>query len=198
MSRVWLAQVNFAYDRSHGYLTDPYKILSVVDGSGAPTDYRYEVRPESRIRRSVYFGNKVALGPTVLDLSYRFGKDSWQIQSNTAEAKLRLEFAHTAYLEPHVRWYRQTAAEFYHLYLNEGEALPAYMSSDSRLAAFTATTLGLKLGIPYGPHSEINLRIEQYEQKPTERYSTLGNLQGLDLNPGLKATSVQAGWRFEF
>jgi len=198
MSRNWVAQLNYAYDRSQGYLTDPYRILSVVDGSGSVTGYRYESRPDTRVRQSLYWGNKVALGPTVLDLSYRRGKDDWSVNSDTVDAHLRIDVGRDMYLEPHARWYRQSAADFYHLYVNHADPLPTYMSADPRLAAFTATTIGVKFGVKVGHTGELSLRLEEYQQKPTDRSSPLSELQGLDLNPGVKAAIVQIGWRQDF
>ena len=99
MSRNWLAQFNYSYDRSQGYLTDPYRILSVVDGSGSATGYRYESRPGSRARQGLYLGNKIALGPTVLDLSYRRGKDNWGVNSNTVDTQLRIDVGRDMYLK---------------------------------------------------------------------------------------------------
>jgi Protein of unknown function (DUF3570) len=198
MSRNWVAQLNYSYDRSQGYLTDPYRILSVVDGSGSVTGYRYESRPDSRVRQSLYWGNKVALGPTVLDLSYRRGKDDWSVNSDTVDAHLRIDVGSDMYLEPHVRWYRQSAADFYHLYVNQADPLPTYMSADPRLAAFTGTTIGVKFGVKVGHTGELSLRLEEYQQKPTDRSSPLSELQGLDMNPGVKAAIVQIGWRQDF
>lgn len=198
MSRNWLAQLNYSYDRSQGYLTDPYRILSVVDGSGSVTGYRYESRPGSRVRQSLYLSNKVALGPTVLDVSYRRGKDNWGVNSDTVDTHLRFDLGHYVYLEPHLRWYRQSAADFYHLYLNQTDPLPTYMSADPRLAAFTATTIGIKFGIKLSHIGGLSLRLEQYQQRPTDRSSPLTQLQGLDLNPGLKAAIVQIGWQQEY
>ena len=115
--RNWLMEFNYAIDDSQGYLTDPYRIISAVDATGAVTGYQYESRPDNRTRQSVYWVNKVALGPTVLDLSYRRGKDSWNIGSDTVDAKLRIDLGSGMYLEPHARWYHQSAADFYNLYL---------------------------------------------------------------------------------
>jgi hypothetical protein len=198
MTRNWLAELNYSYDRSHGYLTDPYRILSMVDGAGSVVGYRYESRPDSRVRQSLYLSNKVALGPTVLDLSYRRGKDDWGIHSDTIDTHLRLDLGNDMYLEPHIRWYRQNAADFYHLYLTQSEPLPTYLSADPRLAEFTGTTFGLKFGIKMSHTGELSLRLEEYQQKPTDRSSPLPQLQGLDLNPGIKAVIVQIGWRQDF
>jgi hypothetical protein len=72
------------------------------------------------------------------------------------------------------------------------------MSADPRLAAFVATTFGLKLGVTAGRNGELSLRLEQYQQRPSEQSRTLTALQGLDLNPNLTATIVQLSWHLEY
>jgi hypothetical protein len=134
----------------------------------------------------------------VLDLSYRRGKDSWDVGSDTVDARLRIDLGHRVYLEPHARWYHQSAADFYDLYLSETGPAPVFMSADPRLAAFSATTFGAKLGMTAGRNGELSLRLEQYQQRPTEQSSSLTALQGLNLNPNLKATIVQLSWHLEY
>jgi hypothetical protein len=102
------------------------------------------------------------------------------------------------YLEPLVRWYRQGAASFYDLYLNGSGPLPLYGSADPRLAAFVGTTFGLKFGVVAGRYGELALRLEEYEQRPHRQSSDLPQLQGLNLNPDLRATIAQISWRFLF
>jgi hypothetical protein len=198
LARNWLTQLNYTIDHSHGYLTDPYRILSVIDSAGGLTGYQYENRPGSRTRQSLYWLNKAALGPTVLDVSYRRGKDSWSINSDTVDAHLRIALGATMFLEPHARWYRQGAADFYNLYLNEGAPPALYASADPRLAAFVGTTFGLKFGMSLSRYGELSLRLEEYEQRPSVQSSNLPQLQGLNLNPNLRATIAQLGWRFVF
>ena len=198
MRRNWLTELNYTLDRSQGYLTDPYRILSVLDALGNLTGYRYENRPDTRTRQSLYWVNKLALGPTVLDLSYRRGIDSWGIHSDTVDAHLRVDLGRGMYLEPHARWYRQGAADFYDLYLSAAGAAPAFMSADPRLAGFDASTLGLKFAVSWGRSGELNVRYEQYQQRPSAQSSSLPALAGLDLNPNLKANIVQLGWHMEF
>lgn len=198
LARNWIAQLNFSLDNSGGYLNDPYKILSRVDASGAATGYFFESRPDTRQRRSLYLGNKVALGGSVLDLSYRYGWDDWGIASHTIEARYRLRIGGAMYLEPHLRWYRQDAADFYRLYLTGADPLTGSMSSDPRLAAFTAKTVGLKLGMPLANGDEIAIRLEGYQQDARDRSSALPALSGLDLNPRLRAAVLQLDWRFGF
>lgn len=198
MARNWLMDLNYTYDQSQGYLTDPYRILSVLDPLGDVTGYRYENRPDSRGRQGLYWVNKVALGPTVLDVSYRRGKDSWGIGSDTVDAHLRIDLGRGVYLEPHLRWYHQSAADFYDLYLSAATPAPQFMSADPRLAAFIGTTAGLKLGVMIGRYGEVSLRLEEYEQRPSDQSSGLPQLQGLNLNPNLTATIAQLSWRLQF
>jgi hypothetical protein len=198
LRRNWLTELNYAFDRSQGYLTDPYRILSVLDAEGNVSGYRYENRPDARTRQSLYWVNKVALGATVLDLSYRRGTDSWAVHSDTVDARLRIDLGRGMYLEPHVRWYRQSAADFYDLYVSALGAPPGYLSADPRLAAFDASTLGVKLGWKLGRTGELSLRFEQYQQRPRDQSSALPQLQGLNLNPNLTANIVQLSWHMEY
>ena len=196
IARNWITQLNLAVDRSTGYLNDPYKILSLVNATGVTTGYYFESRPDTHTRKSAYLGNKLALGSSVLDFSYRFGTDDWGIDSHTVEAKYRLHVGGSAYIEPQLRWYKQSAADFYRLFL---AATPTgYMSADPRLAAFTAKTVGLKLGMPLANGDEVSVRLEGYQQDPKVHSSALAGLSGLDLNPRLRAVVLQLDWRFGF
>ena len=198
LTRNWLTSLNYTADLSRGYLTDPYRLLSVLDGAGTVTGYRYENRPDSRTRQSLYWVTKAALGPSVLDVSYRRARDNWGVNSDTVEGHLRFALGARNYLEPHVRWYRQGTADFYRLYLGSEEEQPTHMSADPRLAALVATTYGLKFGMTVGRGGELSLRIEQYQQRPHTQSSSLQELEGLNLNPDLKATIAQLSWRFQF
>ncbi|MFK5108694.1 DUF3570 domain-containing protein, partial [Klebsiella pneumoniae] len=62
----WLVQLNYNVGFTHGYQTDPYKLVSLVDrDSGDPFFSIYETRPETRMRHSVYGATKFALGSFV-------------------------------------------------------------------------------------------------------------------------------------
>jgi hypothetical protein len=199
IARNWITQLNLSYDKSQGYLTDPYKIVSLIDAGGVVTGYRFEQRPEDRTRKSLYWGNKIALGESVLDVSYRHGLDSWGIRSDTVEGKYRFTLGNPdLYFEPHLRYYRQTKADFYDLYVDAASALPAYMSADPRLAAFTGVTAGLKVGLVLVNEQELSFRLEAYQQDPSARHSALAGLAGLDLNPGLRSILFQVNWRIGY
>ncbi len=200
MNRNWLAQVNYSLGSANGYQTDPYRILSVVNGqTGAPVRYLYEARPKSRIRQSLYVGNKIALGPTVTDISARLYHDSWGINSVTAEIAERVPITSWLYVEPHARYYSQSKATFFRDFLVDGQPLPDFASSDSRLGKFTATTVGLKLGIKLTTNGELYMRADSYSQTGNGHPATaIGDLQSENLFTGIKATSVMVGYTFAF
>jgi hypothetical protein len=204
MTRNWLSEFNISVDRFQGYMNDPYKITSIIDGAGNTTGYEYESRPDKRTRKSAYWENRVAWNPQAsAALSLRYMSDDWGIRSDTAQLHLRWSLSNRErYIEPTFRWYRQTAASFYTPFIpSTTGATSGYEASDSRLGAFRALTYGLKYsqklpGLGSRPESEFSVRAEYYQQTFNERIAAPAALQGLDLTPGLKAVLVQVGWRF--
>ena len=125
MTRNWLSEFNISVDRFHGYLNDPYKFTSIIDSAGGTTGYEYESRPDQRTRKSAYWENRVAWSSQVSTaLSLRYMSDDWGVRSDTAQLHLRWTFSNRdRYIEPTIRWYRQTAADFYTaVHLEHGEA----------------------------------------------------------------------------
>jgi hypothetical protein len=203
MTRTWLAELNFSVDRFSGYLNDPYKIVSVLDAGGNTTGYVYENRPDSRTRRSVFLENRVGWDRTSAALSLRYMTDTWGIHSDTAQVRFRWWSAtRQQYVEPTVRWYRQSAADFFQPWLSSADAEDTkYISADPRLADFHALTYGLKYGFGLGdklhrPGSEFTVRLEYYQQTLEIRTPQPAALQGLDLYPGLKAVLLQFGFSY--
>jgi hypothetical protein len=203
MNRAWLTQLNLAADRFSVYLNDPYKIVSVLDPTGNTTGYIYENRPDSRTRKSVYLDNRVGGERTSAGLSLRYMTDSWGIRSETAQLRLRWwSPTRQQYIEPSVRWYHQTAADFFQPWLSSAAVMQTrYISADPRLADFHALTYGLKYGYSLGdklhrPSSEFTVRVEYYQQTLNINHPVPVALQGLDLYPGLKAVLVQFGFSY--
>ena len=208
MNRYWLAQLNYSLGHVSGYQNDPYRVISVIDPvSGSPQEYLYENRPGSRLRQSVTLANKIAIGPTVADVSVRGYHDDWGTSSVTFEASDRISLLSWLYVEPLARYYDQSAANFFHDFLVKGAALPAYATSDSRLGQFSATTYGLKVGIPYFSKSEFDfadtkelyLQVQAYQQTGSRHPSnTPSPLTGENFFSGVKATSVIVGYTYAF
>ena len=205
-------RVNFSFSDSSGYLTDPYKILSVVDpvtgdtlartpapGFAGPSGvYRYESRPDTRSKHSLYTEVKHDFTGKVLAASYRFATDDWGIDSHTLDARLRWPLGESDYLEPHLRYYTQTAADFYRFSLVDGEPLPAFASADARLAELDGVTLGLKYGHGTSSGSEWSTRVELYQQSGhIAAEKIIGNQAAREQFPDLDAVIVQVGYRFK-
>jgi hypothetical protein len=204
MTRNWVSELNVSVDRFKGYLNDPYKITSIIDSAGNTTGYEYESRPDQRTRKSAYWENRVAwCDPVSTAISLRYMSDDWGVRSDTAQLHLHWSLSgRRSYIEPSIRWYRQTAADFYTPFiLDTGRPSNGYESSDTRLGAFRALTYGLKYarkfpGLGSREESELSMRVEYYKQTLDERMAIPAGLAGLNLYPGLEAVLVQIGWRF--
>jgi hypothetical protein len=203
MTRRWLSEFNISADRFSGYLNDPYKAVSVLDTAGSPTGYVYENRPGSRTRKSAYMENRVGWERESATLSLRYMTDNLGIQSETAQVRLRWwNGPRDQYLEPTVRWYKQTAADFYQPWITGDPG--AYVSADSRLAALHALTYGVQYGIKLSDRlgqfgrqgTEFSVRLEYYQQTIESAPHEPAQLQGLDLYPSLKAFFLQFGFSY--
>jgi len=200
INRSTIIRLNYSIDHASGHLNDPYKILSVVQGPesddpGEPLDYVYENRPSTRNKQAVYTELLRYLGGTTLDLSYRHFWDDWGVMSKTIDFFWDFPLGHDRSLQPHVRWYSQTQADFYRPFLQDGLPFPQYASADARLAKFDAFTYGLKYTLPVMEGSHLSATAEYYYQKgdssPPEAF---GSLRGFDLFPEVKALMLRIGY----
>ncbi|VAW61764.1 FIG01057804: hypothetical protein [hydrothermal vent metagenome] len=197
-----LMQFKYAWANATGYLTDPYKILSVIDNQnqarlGSTLGFVYEGRPDQREIQNVYFAYKVNLQGNVFDFSYRYYWDEWDINSNTFDFKYRYEFANRIYLQPHFRFYGQTAASFYQHSLKVSEGTPDYASADFRLAEFDAYTIGFRYGKTYAEGREHSIGLEYYTQRgESHPDSAVGLQKSQDLFPTLNTLIVT--WNYAY
>lgn len=197
INRRMLMQLNYSYSASDGYHNDPYKVLSVVDSGGITQDILYESRPDKRAKHSVYWQTKYAFDSSMLDVSYRFATDDWDVDSHTIDSRFRFALSETTYIQPHFRYYQQSAAEFYNPFLLEGVDLPNHASADYRLGEMTAITLGAKYGMKLENGHELAFRLEYYQQDPKNAgFEEPGVLAGLDLYPSVKAVIAQVSYSF--
>ena len=198
-----LVQFNYSISTSSGYHTDPYKVLSVVGADGEPLRYVYELRPDSRTKHALFARYKRFLfARDVFDVSYRFMTDDWAVQSNTVDTLYRWNYSATSYLEPHLRWYTQSAAEFYRAALYDGEeATTQYASADPRLGEFTGYTLGLKYGHTMRSGNSWSARLEYYQQTGQRTgvpEQAAAGLEKFKLEPDLSAVMFTVGYRFKW
>jgi len=211
ISRNLVVQANYSFSDSSGYLNDPYKIVSIVDAvtgdvvprtpapglQGPSHEYVFESRPDQRTKHSLYGQAKYYMNGKVLDASYRYMTDDWDIDSHTVDLRFRWPVGEKAYLEPHLRYYTQTEANFYQVGLVDGAPLPLYASSDYRLGNFDGITAGLKYGWTTRNDNDMSVRLELYQQRgsiPADRL--IGNQVGQFEYPDLDAVILQFSYRF--
>ncbi len=211
ISRNTVVQLNYSFSDVSGYLTDPYKVLSVVDPlsgitvprtptpdtEGPSHEFLFESRPDTHTKHSLYGELRHYMNGKILGASYRYMTDDWDIDSHTLDARLRWPLKSNNYLEPHLRYYTQTEANFYATSLPDGEPLPAYASSDYRLGRFDAITAGLKYGWTTSGGNDMSIRIELYQQRGDVPDGLLfGSQEAGDAYPDLDAVIAQFGFRF--
>ena len=204
LNRSTLMQLNYSHGFIRGYLTDPYKVVSVVDSiTGEPVitptttygTYLNESRPDARDTNSIYWKTVVSIFGDVLRVSYRYFWDDWGIKSNTMDVHYRFGIGSKFYIQPHYRYYTQTAADFYRHSLRDDEPLPEFVSADFRLGEFVATTVGVKIGADFGASSKFAVRFEQYKQSgESHPDDAVGIQRNYDLYPTLEATIFQISY----
>jgi len=201
IDRSSLFQINLSLSEADGYMTDPYKLVSVVDSvSGEPIDHLFENRPDSRSRQGLYGKYRKTMGnDDVFTASYRYMTDDWGVDSNTFDFTYRFKFDKGYFLQPRLRLYDQTAADFYAYFLVDGDPVPVEVSADYRLGEMDATTVGVKFGRELDRQHSWSVRLEQYQQtgdgSPSEAF---GQLENQDLFPDVTATIVQFSYSFIF
>jgi hypothetical protein len=139
-------QVQFGFgiiDKS-GYLSDPYKWVT-PDGISHP-DLRKDTRPSEKraytlSSRMRYFLPNI---DSALHLDYRLYDDDWDITSHTIDAALYKNLPNDWQVVPSIRYYSQSDAFFYENYYEQARP-DGLQSTDYRLSAYGAITLGLKV-----------------------------------------------------
>lgn len=123
---------------SEGYLNDQYKYASVDD------EIVREQRPDSRDKRIalVMVNRAVDTLNGSAELMYRFYTDSYGVDAQTVGFTWYQKLGKRFILAPSLRYYEQSAADFY---ATEFTGAPKIYSSDYRLSKLATLTAGLKL-----------------------------------------------------
>ncbi|WNO10817.1 DUF3570 domain-containing protein [Teredinibacter sp. KSP-S5-2] len=197
INRRWITQFNFGISEVDGYQTGPYKVVSVVDASGTTQSNLYEQRPDTRSKHTFFAQSKYQFSKNIWDFSYRYAGDDWGITSHTLDTRYRIPFGNNNYIEPHVRYYQQSEADFYTPFLVDSEATPEFASADYRIGKMDAYTFGIKYGKKLSKGHEYGVRLEYYSQVPKDvGKNRPGQLQDQDLFPKLDALILQFNYSF--
>ena len=207
IDRKTLMQFNYSLSSGSGYLNDPYKIVSVIDSNAGENYggnfikdganlYLYEKRPDSRLKHALFWQGKRQLdNGDIVDLSYRFMFDDWGVNSHTVDLKYRWDLG-KHYIEPQLRWYTQSAADFYKRYVTSSDYQSLdEVSADYRLGDLDTYTLGFRYGYRMSQNSELYTRVSFYQQSNSGD-TGFGELKTQELYPDTTATMVTVGYRF--
>jgi hypothetical protein len=140
------------------------------------------------------------LSNDILYTSYRYYWDTWSVRSNTLDLKYRHDFQEGWYVEPHARFYRQSAASFYTIGLSTILRPPEYATSDYRLGRLTTLTLGATFGFRLGDKpAQWTLRTEYIRQKGDSAPANDDGVQSnFDLSPAINTFTAVVGYSFNF
>jgi hypothetical protein len=201
LTRRWMLGVSAAHGFEQGYLDEPYKVVSLIDGAtGLTTGEVADSRPTRRNRTSVLGSSVYHFTSDVLYVTYRYYWDDWQVRSNTVDLKYRHELHDGAYFEPHLRAYAQSAGEFFTFGLVDGTPLPEFATSDMRLGPLRTVTVGGTYGfrIPDQP-GEWTVRAEFMSQFGNGHPSdAVGVQKNFDLFPTVGIGSLLVGYSVQF
>ena len=67
INRQMIVQFNYSYSSVSGYLTDPFKVLSLVNENGEAQEYLYEHRPDERTKHAFFGQSKYHFDNGILD-----------------------------------------------------------------------------------------------------------------------------------
>ena len=166
VSRRWLLGATASQTRETGYLTDPYKVVSLVDpATQLPVAQVNEKRPAARTRDDVLGSSVYHFEHDIFYANYRYYWDDWGLRSHALDLKVRHDLSVDSWVQPHVRLYAQSPARFFVFGLTQGQPLPEFASADERLGPLRTATFGATYGfhVP-GSRGEFSLRAEYMYQ----------------------------------
>ena len=163
LSRLDLVQLGLTLVDGQGYYTDPYKSL--------------DARPDARRQAiaTLRWNHHFEASGITLRSHYRHYRDSFDVRSHTLQFEPVWQATARLAVTPSLRLYTQTAASFYYdpVYSFLGaplppgylEAPPRHLSSDQRLSAFGAVTLGIRLAWQVDEDWATDIQFDRYEQR---------------------------------
>ncbi len=153
-----ILQTTLGISHFDGFLSDPYKLVSIGAAGQTTADNRPDDRTQytfaARLRR---YSELLA---AALHVDYRFYYDDWDVRSHTLDLGLHKVTESGWAFDTSLRYYSQTQADFYEPFYT---ALPAdgEVSSDYRLSPYGAISLRLGLSETIGDWT-IKLAAERY------------------------------------
>ncbi|HZP65860.1 MAG TPA: DUF3570 domain-containing protein [Rudaea sp.] len=135
-----VVQTGVQFNVENGYLSDPYKLVSIGDA------ILPDKRPGSRVESAwlVRYRHAFAHPEAALHLDYRYAQDSWGVVAHTVDVGWYQNLGDGWELVPAARYYSQQQARFYAPFFLDAGAHTFY-TSDYRLGTFGAFSASLNV-----------------------------------------------------
>lgn len=156
---------NLIVGQADGFLNDPYKVVE-LNGTIVP-----EKRPDSKDKTILYLAWTRFFDEAdgSLELGYRRYSDSFGIGANTLSAAWYQKLGSQFILRPAVRFYNQTAADFYDVRF---AGSPDVYSADYRLSDLQSWGYGLKLIWQPSPTYAFDVSVDRYVMSGTDNVTS--------------------------
>jgi hypothetical protein len=148
-TKTFLTTLDYEAILENGYLNSPYRAAR-LQGLLVP-----EVYPRTRdsyvvsvhaIKGLLDEDGKVGAS---IRIGYRYFWDTWNIKANTIELGYATRYKERWTIEPHYRYYRQSAASFY----SDNFLEPmTFMARDKELSTFKSQSVGAKVSYDLAPN----------------------------------------------
>jgi len=173
-----LLTANVGVGTDSGYLSDPYRGFRFEDYPD-PNALFPENRPDTRTKEVflVSLNHHVDAVDGSLEATYRFYHDSFEVFSQTATLEWFQRFGKHVVVAPMVRYYYQSAADFYATQLPgdptippddpffSGIYTPQYYSADYRLSQMQTWTYGLNLTVMVAGRVYLDAAYHRYDMR---------------------------------
>jgi hypothetical protein len=184
INRSSIVQSTFTYQNGSGFLSDPYKLVSVggVNLADSRPDARHQFSWLTRFRRHFSSVNGA------LHADYRLYVDDWGVTSHTIELGWYQMLWDAIAIIPSARYYTQSQADFYGPFFTTSPG--DEFTSDYRLSPYGAYSWKLRAETRL---SDWPFRMAWKVGVSWERYESAGDLAIKDVeveNPGLVSFNV--------
>ena len=173
---------NLSYGYTSGYISDPYKIVEkrteILPGFFLDLTFP-ENRPSSKEKWIGFVSVNHALENlnAAVEGSYRLLDDTFGTTSHTVELAWFQKFGERLIVRPAMRFYQQSAADFYRVDLNGTSITPPneatgrapYYSADYRLSSMRTWMLGVKAIWDINDWCAIDVTAERYLMQGRDR-----------------------------
>ncbi|MCQ8183432.1 DUF3570 domain-containing protein [Methylomonas sp. SURF-1] len=209
-----LFKLGIGFTHSQGYLENPYKAVTAffIQPVGLPSLGEFsstipfvgigkaflEQRPDYRNQWIFSTGWVQHINPldAAFHFDYRFFHDDWGINAHTFEGDWVQPLGAGWSITPRVRYYSQSAADFYHPYLIVGPSadpgnanlasdnakLPSAFSSDHRLSGYGALSGGIMLSKQFSKGIRLDAGFEYYTHQGDLKLGGGGEADYADFN----------------